>query len=67
MSVPDNEETLHGLPVIATGGSRRLGRSIFEALLARGAGVTVVAPDERELAEVAPWSTRPEVSAPCPV
>ena len=57
MSVPDNEETLRGLPVIATGGSRRLGRSIFEALLARGADVTVVARDERELAEVAPWST----------
>ena len=48
MSVPDNEETLNGRPVIATGGSRELGRSIFEALVAR---------DERELAEVAPWST----------
>ena len=57
MSVPDNEETLNGRPVIATGCSRGLGRSIFEALLARGADVTVVARDERELAEVAPWST----------
>ena len=38
-------------------GSRGLGRSIFEALLARGADVTVVECDERELAEVAPWST----------
>ena len=57
MSVPDNEETLNGRPVIATGGSRGLGRSIFEALLARGADVTVVARDEREIAEVAPWST----------
>ena len=57
MSVPDNEETLKGRPVIATGGSRGLGRSNFEALLARGADVTVVARDERELAEVAPWST----------
>jgi len=66
MSVPDNEETLNGRRVIATGGTPWLGRSIFEALLARGAGVTVVAPDERELAEVAPWSTRPEVSAPYP-
>ena len=53
MSVPDNEETLNGRPVIATGCSRGLGRSIFEALLARYA----VARDERELAEVAPWST----------
>jgi NAD(P)-dependent dehydrogenase (short-subunit alcohol dehydrogenase family) len=42
MSVPDNEETLNGRPVIATGCSRGLGRSIFEALLARGADVTVV-------------------------
>jgi NAD(P)-dependent dehydrogenase (short-subunit alcohol dehydrogenase family) len=57
MSVPDNEEMLHGRPVITTGGSRGLGGSIFEALLARGADVTVVARDERELAEVAPWST----------
>jgi hypothetical protein len=47
-------------------GSRGLGRSIFEALLARGADVTVVARDERELAEVAPWSTPCEVSAPYP-
>ena len=42
MSMPDNEETLNGRPVIATGCSRGLGRSIFEALLARGADVTVV-------------------------
>ena len=42
MSVPDNEETLHVRPVVATGGSRGLGRAIFEALLARGADVTVV-------------------------
>jgi NAD(P)-dependent dehydrogenase (short-subunit alcohol dehydrogenase family) len=57
MSVPDNEETLNGRHIIATGCSRGLGRSIFEALPARGADVTVVARDERELAEVAPWST----------
>jgi NAD(P)-dependent dehydrogenase (short-subunit alcohol dehydrogenase family) len=57
MSVPDNEETLKGRPVIATGGSRGLGRAIFEALLARGPDVTVVARDERKLAEVAPWGT----------
>jgi NAD(P)-dependent dehydrogenase (short-subunit alcohol dehydrogenase family) len=58
MSVPDNnEETLNGRPVIATGGSRGLGRAIFEALLGARCGRTVVARDERELAEVAPWST----------
>ena len=57
MSLPDNEETLNGRPVMATGCSRRLGRAIFEALLARGADLTVVARDEGELAEVAPWST----------
>jgi len=65
MSVPDNEETLNGRPVIATGGSRGLGRSIFEALLARGADVTVVARDERN-SRKSRLGARPEVSAPYP-
>ena len=56
MSVPDNEETLNGRPVIATGGSRGLGRSIFEALVAR---------DERN-SRKSRLGARPEVSAPYP-
>jgi NAD(P)-dependent dehydrogenase (short-subunit alcohol dehydrogenase family) len=39
--------------VVVTGGSRGLGRGIVEALLARGARVTVVARDTASLAEVA--------------
>src|SRR5258707_15201242 len=57
MSVPDNEETLNGRPVIATGGTRRPRRSIFVALLAPGAGVNWVGADEREPPEARAWGS----------
>ena len=59
MSVPDNEETLNGRPVIATGCSRGLGRSIAVRT------VSVVARDERN-SRKSRLGARPEVSAPHP-
>jgi NAD(P)-dependent dehydrogenase (short-subunit alcohol dehydrogenase family) len=44
---------LQGERVVVTGGSRGLGLAIVEALVARGARVTVVARDRAQLAEVA--------------
>jgi NAD(P)-dependent dehydrogenase (short-subunit alcohol dehydrogenase family) len=43
---------LQGERVVVTGGSRGLGRGIVEALLARGAQVTVIARDPARLADV---------------
>jgi NAD(P)-dependent dehydrogenase (short-subunit alcohol dehydrogenase family) len=53
MNIENHHEPLKDQPIIVTGGSRGLGGAIVEALLARGAKVTAVARDERELAEVA--------------
>jgi NAD(P)-dependent dehydrogenase (short-subunit alcohol dehydrogenase family) len=65
MSVPDNEETLNGRRVIATGGTPWLGRSIFEALLARGADVTVVGAMNGN-SRKSRLGARPKASAPYP-
>jgi NAD(P)-dependent dehydrogenase (short-subunit alcohol dehydrogenase family) len=43
-------DTLQGIPALVTGGTRGLGLGIVEALLARGARVTVVARTEADLA-----------------
>jgi NAD(P)-dependent dehydrogenase (short-subunit alcohol dehydrogenase family) len=45
-------ETLQGRRVLITGGSRGLGLAIVEALLARGAKVTVLARDRAGLRDV---------------
>jgi NAD(P)-dependent dehydrogenase (short-subunit alcohol dehydrogenase family) len=49
-SIPeDMMENLQGRRVLVTGGSRRLGLAMVEALLARGAEVTVLAPTRARL------------------
>ena len=65
MSVPDNKETLKSRPVIATGGSRGLGRTIFEALLGarcgRNCGGAMNGNSRKSR-----LGARPKVSAPYP-
>jgi|SRR5450631_3151571 NAD(P)-dependent dehydrogenase (short-subunit alcohol dehydrogenase family) len=56
----NHQEGLKDKHVIVTGGSRGLGRAIVEALLARGATVTAIGRDERELAEVTRLGASPK-------